>query len=74
MVGVVYEVSDNYSKAISLLDTKSSVSFQLLKDPKSKGVISQEANENKNYKAEGLLEGYMFSTSYDVLPGDVVVT
>ncbi|WP_394866396.1 rod shape-determining protein MreC [Paraclostridium bifermentans] len=74
LVGVVYEVSDNYSKAISLLDTKSSVSFQLLKDPKSKGVISQEANENKNYKAEGLLEGYMFSTSYDVLPGDVVVT
>ncbi|GAA0698034.1 rod shape-determining protein MreC [Paraclostridium ghonii] len=74
LVGLVYEVSDNYSKAISLLDTKSSVSFQLLKDPKSKGVINQEANGNKNYKAEGLLEGYMFSTSYDVLPGDVIVT
>nr|WP_284693918.1 rod shape-determining protein MreC [Paeniclostridium ghonii] len=74
LVGLVYEVSDNYSKAISLLDTKSSVSFQLLKDPNSKGVINQEANGNKNYKAEGLLEGYMFSTSYDVLPGDVIVT
>ena len=32
LVGIVYEVSDNYSKAISLLDTKSSVSFKLLKD------------------------------------------
>ena len=74
LVGVVYEVSDNYSKAISLLDTKSSVSFQLLKDSKSKGVISQGVNQNENYKSEGLLEGYMFSTSYDVLPGDVVVT
>jgi rod shape-determining protein MreC len=57
-----------------LLDTKSSVGFQLLKNSKCKGLISQEANENKNYKAEGLLEGYMFSTSYGVLPGDVVVT
>lgn len=74
LVGVVYEVSNNYSKAISLLDTKSSVSFQLLKDSKSKGVISQEVNENKNYKSDGLLEGYMFSNSYDVLPGDVVIT
>ena len=74
LVGVVYEVSDNYSKAISLLDTKSSVSFQLLKDSKSKGVISQGVNESKNYKSEGLLEGYMFSNLYNVLPGDVVIT
>ncbi|MEG2246248.1 MAG: rod shape-determining protein MreC [Peptostreptococcaceae bacterium] len=74
LVGIVYEVSDHYSKAISLLDTKSSVSFQLLKNKEFKGVISQTANENENYKAEGLLEGYMFETSYDVLPGDVLVT
>lgn len=74
LVGIVYEVSDHYSKAISLLDTKSSVSFQLSKNKEFKGVISQTANENENYKAEGLLEGYMFDTSYDVLPGDVLVT
>ena len=43
LVGVVYEVSENYSKAISLLDTKSSVSFKLLKDSKLKGVISQNS-------------------------------
>ncbi|MGL4796725.1 MAG: rod shape-determining protein MreC [Paraclostridium sp.] len=74
LVGIVYEVSQNYSKAISLLDTKSSVSFQLLKNPEYKGVISQNAQDNKNYKSEGLLEGYMFDSKYDVLPGDVIVT
>ena len=34
---------ENYSKAISLLDTKSSVSFKLLKNSKLKGVITQNA-------------------------------
>ena len=42
LVGIVYEVSDNYSKAISLLDTKSSVSFKLLKDSNLKGVITRK--------------------------------
>lgn len=74
LVGIVYEVSQHYSKAISLVDSKSSVSFQLLKNKEFKGVISQSASEDENYKAEGLLEGYMFKTSYDVLPGDVLVT
>ncbi|CEN79662.1 rod shape-determining protein MreC [Paraclostridium sordellii] len=74
LVGIVYEVSQHYSKAISLVDSKSSVSFQLLKNKEFKGVISQSASEDENYKAEGLLEGYMFKTSYDVLPGDALVT
>lgn len=76
LVGIVYETSQNYSKAISLLDSKSSVSFQLLKDPKSKGVITQEASIDKikDYKSEGYLKGYMFDVDYDVIPGDVLVT
>lgn len=74
LVGIVYEVSENYSKAISLLDTKSSVSFKLLKNPDYKGVITQNAQENQNYKSKGLLEGYMFDSSYDVIPGDVLLT
>lgn len=75
LVGMVYEVSDNYSKAISLLDTKSSVSFKL-KDSNSKGVITQNSTlENKeNYKNKGQLHGYMYETSDKVLPGDVLVT
>ncbi|MCR8746501.1 rod shape-determining protein MreC [Romboutsia lituseburensis] len=76
LVGIVYEVSKNYSKAISLLDTKSSVSFKLMKDSNYKGVITQNTTlDNKeSYKNKGYLQGYMFETSYDVLPGDVVVT
>ena len=76
LIGVVYEVSENYSKAISLLDTKSSVSFKLLKDSKLKGVISQNStlDDKENYKNKGYLYGYMFDSSYNVLPGDVLTT
>ena len=76
LVGIVYEVSDNYSKAISLLDTKSSVSFKLLKDSNLKGVITQNStlDDKENYKNNGYLYGYMFDSSYNVLPGDVVTT
>ena len=76
LVGMVYEVSDNYSKAISLLDTKSSVSLKLAKNSDFKGVITQNSTiDNKeNYKDKGYLYGYMFDTSYEVLPGDIVTT
>ena len=76
LVGMVYEVSDNYCKAISLLDTKSSVSFKLSKDSNFKGVITQNStiDDKENYKDKGYLYGYMFDTSYEVLPGDVVTT
>ena len=76
LVGIVYEVSDNYSKAISLLDTKSSVSFKLLKDSNFKGVITQNStlDDKENYKNKGYLCGYMFDSSYNVLPGDVITT
>ena len=59
LVGIVYEVSDNYSKAISLLDTKSSVSFKLLKDSNLKGVITQNStlDDKENYKNKGYLYG-----------------
>ena len=76
LVGIVYEVSDNYSKAISLLDTKSSVSFKLLKDSNFKGVITQNStlDDKENYKNKGYLCGYMFDSSYNVLPGDMITT
>ena len=76
LVGIVYEVSDNYSKAISLLDTKSSVSFKLLKVSNFKGVITQNStlDDKENYKNKGYLCGYMFDSSYNVLPGDVITT
>ena len=76
LVGIVYEVSENYCKVISLLDTKSSVSFKLSKNSKFKGIITygQNIDEKTNYRDRGLLQGYMFDSTYDVLPGDVVTT
>ena len=76
LVGIVYEVSENYCKVISLLDTKSSVSFKLSKNSKFKGIITygQNIDEKTNYRDLGLLQGYMFDSTYDVLPGDVVTT
>ena len=76
LVGIVYEVSENYCKVISLLDTKSSVSFKLAKNSEFKGIITYGENidEEADYRDQGLLQGYMFDSTYDVLPGDVVTT
>lgn len=76
LVGIVYEVSQNYCKVISLLDTKSSVSFKLAKESEFKGIITYGQNIDKkiDYRNQGLLQGYMFDSKYDVLPGDVVTT
>lgn len=76
LVGIVYEVSENYCKVISLLDTKSSVSFKLAKNSEFKGIITYGENidEKADYRDKGLLQGYMFDSTYDVLPGDVVTT
>ena len=74
LVGMVYEVSKNYSKAISLLDTKASISFKLLKNPDYKGILTSSTDISDDLKKEGYLKGYMFDSSYDVLPGDTLVT
>lgn len=76
LVGIVYEVSENYCKVISLLDTKSSVSFKLAKNSEFKGIITygESIDEKLDYRDNGLLQGYMFDSTYDVLPGDVVTT
>ncbi len=76
LVGMVYEVSENYCKVISLLDTKSSVSFKLAKDSKFKGIITygESIDKEVDYRSDGLLQGYMFDSTYDVLPGDIVTT
>ena len=74
LVGMVYEVSKNYSKAISLLDTKASISFKLLKNRDYKGILTSSTDISDDLKKEGYLKGYMFDSSYDVLPGDTLVT
>lgn len=76
LVGIITEVYSNYSKAITLLDTTSSVSFKISRNSKYKGVITtglgikgEESNRDK-----GLLQGYLLDSDYDVTIGDSVVT
>ena len=76
LVGIVYEVSSNYCKVISLLDTKASVSFKVANNSEFKGIITygQNADKEADYRDKGLLQGYMFDSSYNVLPGDLITT
>ena len=76
LVGIITEVSDDYSKAITLLDTTSSVSFKLSKDSKFKGIITTGTGmkDEESNREKGLLQGYMLDSDYEVIPGDIVVT
>lgn len=76
LVGLVYETSGRYSKAISLLDSKTSISFKLSNNDNSKGVITHNTylKGREEYNDKGYLQGYMFDSSYDVVQGDVIVT
>ncbi|MBP2028106.1 rod shape-determining protein MreC [Acetoanaerobium pronyense] len=74
LVGRIYEVSANYSKAISILDNKSSVSFEVLRNNEYTGIASQNINIDSETDFEGFIKGYMFDINYDVVPGDVIIT
>lgn len=74
LVGVVYEVSDNYSKGISILNYKSSVSFQTLRNEEYSGILNQDPIRDGNDNLDGILKGYLFDLKYDVVPGDIIIT
>ena len=77
LVGIVYEVSGNSCKAISLLDSKSAVSFKIVNNTAAKGVISSTSTSSvkeKAYESNAYLNGYMFDSGYEVVQGDIIVT
>ena len=76
VVGIVYEVSQNYSKAISLLDTKSSISFKLVSNGEYQGVLTENVTleDKESYREKGFLYGYVFDSGYEILPGDIITT
>ncbi|WFD11451.1 rod shape-determining protein MreC [Tepidibacter hydrothermalis] len=74
LVGKVYEVSNNYCKAISLLNNKSAVSFEVLRKGEYTGVISQNISIDSNENFTGYLKGYLFDIKYKVVPGDILIT
>lgn len=74
LVGIVYEVSENYCKAVSILNSKASVSFELLKNKDYTGIASQNIHIDYEEDPYKYINGYMFDINYRVLPGDIVIT
>lgn len=76
VVGIVYSVSDKYSKVLSIIDYRSSVSFKVSGRETSKGMISSNSI-TKNYKFTDTgkyLQGYLFDSKTEAKKNDLLVT
>lgn len=67
LVGKIYEVGDNYSKVITLVDNKSKISFEVLSlDKRYQGFIESTH--------DGLLTGKIFEPNADLTNGMTIIT
>lgn len=66
LVGRVYETGGNWSKVVSIIDNNSSVSFQVLRDASSQGILSGSIDYE--------LSGYLFDPLAEVVVGDKLIT
>ncbi len=66
LVGKIYEIGDNWSKIVSIVDDSNSVSFKILRDTKYIGIVSGNGS--------GGLNGYLLDPDADVLVGDEIIT
>ncbi len=66
LIGRVFEVGDNWSKVLAIVDDSNSVSFKILRNTKYIGIISGDGN--------GGLDGYLLDPDADVLVGDEIIT
>lgn len=73
LIGRVYEVSDNFSKAISILDNRSPISFEIMGRTSDTGILSQDNNILK-ISDESMIKGYMFDANSNVKVGEIVTT
>lgn len=75
LAGVVEYTYDDYSKIASILDTKMSMSFRIVRDDEITGIASQEIDSRAFDGIEkGLLKAYINDTDREVLVGDIVIT
>lgn len=76
VVGIVYSVSNRYSKAISLVDSRASVSFKIDGKDDEKGVITTSSTVGNSdlRDVNKLLQGYLFDSNSKVKVGDSIVT
>lgn len=73
LVGRVYEVSNNFSKAISLLDNRSPISFEIMGRESDTGMLSQDTSMIQ-ISDEGVVKGYMFDANSKVKVGEIITT
>ena len=75
LAGVVEVAYENYSKAVSILDSKMAVSFRVARDESITGIASQNLNSKVFEDMEqGLLKAYCYETDKEVLIGDIIIT
>ncbi|MFZ5965932.1 MAG: rod shape-determining protein MreC [Bacillota bacterium] len=66
LIGRVYEVGENWSKVVTIIDNRSSVSFEVLRNNEYVGVIRGSVNFELN--------GYLIDPEAEVLTGDKLIT
>ncbi|MEA3424251.1 MAG: rod shape-determining protein MreC [Bacillota bacterium] len=67
LIGLVYEVGDDWAKVISIIDNKSSIGMKIVNPDRSyEGII--------NGGIDGNLRGYLFDPKAEVFVGDLIIT
>lgn len=75
LIGRVYEVSDNYSKVIYIMDNKANVSFEIIEIPEERGILTQTINiSDRETYINNMVNGYMFNINSNIQKGDTVIT
>lgn len=73
VVGRVYEISKNYCKAISLLDNRTPISFEIVGRNNDTGMIMQDTKVVQ-ISDKSLVKGYMFDANSPVKVGEMITT
>ncbi len=66
LIGRIYEVGDNWAKVISIIDSNSSVSFEIMRDSSLQGIVTGSINNE--------ITGYLFDPLADIIVGDKIIT
>lgn len=66
LIGRVFEVGNNWSKVVAIIDDSHSISFRIMRDTKYIGVVDGNG--------QGSFNGYLMDPNADVLTGDEIIT
>lgn len=72
LIGRVFEVGDSYSKVISIINNKSSVSYQVLRNNQYLGVVRGTVSESMTEGFEYMIGGV--EPDVEILVGDKLIT